>query len=148
MKLVFRNIQLLGALLISIIVSSCQEKTNDSVEEQEYEKMKFYNKVSYDLRVKNFLSQFEKANNFALIDYATCARCSEDKIDNFFQDLSRNEKITIIFNDSAVFYKFNQSYPKVDWIYIDSEYWKKMHLESSIIVRYKRTNNNQLIRLE
>jgi hypothetical protein len=130
------------------ILYSCEEKSNYTEKEQEFEKMHFYTKSFYDSRIEEFLNQFEESTNFALIDYATCARCSEDKIDVFFQDLSKNEKITILFNDSVVYYKFNHAYQKVDWKFIDSEYWKNKYLESSIIARYKRTHNNKFIRLE
>jgi hypothetical protein len=133
---------------MTFLIFSCNEKDNSFAKEKKYEKINFYNKDSFDLRIENFLSQYKSSDNFALIDYGTCARCSDDKVDNFFYDLSKNEKITIIFNDSVVFYKFNQSYSNVEWNYISSEHWKKMHLESSAIVRYKRLSNDHLTRLE
>lgn len=146
MKLVSNN-NLIYLLLFPItIFFSCQEKDNH-VKEQKYDKINFYKKDSFDLRIEKFLSRFDKSNDFALIDYGTCARCSEDKIDNFFGDLSKKEKIAIVFNDSAVFYKFKSTYPNVVWNYVDAKFWKKMRLESSMIVRYKRINDKHFKRI-
>jgi hypothetical protein len=136
--------------IFGILIFSCQSTLENEVSteiEQKYEKINLYKIDSFDLRVEKFLSRFEKSNDFVLIDYGTCARCSESKIENFFKDLPKNEEITIIFNDSAVYYKFKSDFQNILWYYIEPEQWKKMYLESSKILRYKRQNDKHLKRV-
>ncbi len=133
--------------MIGVLIFSCQKKKEVTVQELKYEKLDFYKIDSFDLRIEKFISDFENFNDFVFIDYETCTRCSEDKIDNFFMDLSRNEEINIIFNDSAVFCKFNSDYPNILWSYVDADSWKIMQLESSNILRYKRIKNKKVKRV-
>jgi hypothetical protein len=136
--------------IFGILIFSCQSTLENEVSteiEQKYEKINLYKIDSFDLRVEKFLSRFEKSDDFVLIDYENCSRCYGDNIDNFFKDLLKNEEITIIFNDSVVFYKYNSDFQNILWNYVEPEQWKKMHLESSKILRYKRQNDKHLKRV-
>jgi hypothetical protein len=136
--------------IFGILIFSCQssqEKELSNEKDLIYDKINFFRIDSFDLRVEKFHSRFEKSNDFVLIDFENCSRCYGDNIDNFFKDLPKNEEITIIFNDSAVFFKYNSDFQNVLWNYVDAEQWKKMHLESSKILRYKRQNDKHLKRV-
>jgi len=75
-----------------------------------------------------------------LIDYNNSARCSEDKIDNFFSDLSPSQKMSIIFNDSSIYFNFRKSFPNIKWEFVENKYWEDFRIQSSIILEYKKVN--------
>lgn len=126
---------------LAIMVSACNNpplthQENDAV----FSNIDFHKIDSFDLRVNNFLSQFDSSDYFALIDYNNSARCSEDKIDNFFSDLSSSKKMSVIFNDSSIYFNYRKFYPNIKWEFVENKYWEDFGIQSSIILEYKKVN--------
>lgn len=134
---------------ITILISACNNPPLTHLENENiFSNIEFYNIDSFDLRISNFLSQFDSSDYFVLIDYNTCARCSEAKIDNFFSDLSPSQKMSIIFNDSSIYFNFRKSFPNIKWEFVENKYWEEIGIQSSIVLEYKKVNYQKYKRLK
>lgn len=126
---------------VTILISACNNPPSTHIESGNvFSNIEFYNIDSFDLRISNFLSQFDSSDYFALIDYNNSARCSEDKIDNFFSDLSSSKKMSVIFNDSSIYFNYRKFYPNIKWEFVENKYWEDIGIQSSIILEYKKVN--------
>lgn len=136
-------------IILGAVFYSCSNQSENQINEnKKFEKLSLYSKESYQSRVEDLLSNYKTYNNFAFIDFKTCAKCSWDKINNFFHDLNKNEQISIIFNDSLVYFKYRQHSRNIEWNYLDPSIWDSLNLESSVIMQFKRLENDSLIRIE
>ncbi|SFT77037.1 hypothetical protein SAMN05216474_2303 [Lishizhenia tianjinensis] len=138
----FKNYGLYTLLYFLFTITSCSSIEKDNV--NTYSKIEMYTKENYKNRVESFISTFEYAPKYALIDYGNCAQCSQGFIDNFFMVLPKNEEIRVIFNDSSVYFKFHEAFPKLLWDYSKLENWKKNNIESSKILYYEQLESGGL----
>src|SRR5690554_4925510 len=91
---------LLGFILLLLTFCNRKENPNSTTP---YSKIGYFYKDSFDLRVSDFLSMYDDSEYFTFIDYSTCARCSDSKIIDYFENLNQNKSLTLFFNDSIVY---------------------------------------------
>lgn len=132
-----KNLLIIYLLLLSL---SCGRKERINPEGN-YSKINFYYKDSFDLRISDFLSNYPNSINFTFIDYATCARCSESKIIDYFDNLNIEKNLTLFFNDSSVYYRYSLDYPLISWEFLKDNYWDEYEIRSSNIIEYKKIKN-------
>lgn len=145
MKFLFNSVALIVFILAN---SACGEKPSKNSEQQVFSRLDYYQKDTFNLRINNLLSQYKGSDHFVLIDYNTCARCSEDKINNFFETLTNTKNLSIIFSDSVIYNNYADSFPNVKWEYLDNKYWKEKGIQSSVVLEYKRINKDEFVRVD
>lgn len=146
MKLNYSNIFIIISIL-SIIFACENQDLREATINNEYDKLEYYSKDSFDKRVQNILSKY-KEESFAIIDYKTCARCSGEFIDNFFNDLSIQDTFGLLFNDSSIFRSYYDDSLSLTWHFLEPKILQENSLESSVILKYRKNERNQYIRVK